>query len=132
MPTSNQNNKKQQLQKVYEKLFSCTKKGISFDEMDCMYKAAGITRMEGGGGGILKYEKWEFDGSFNLENNVPEELINFFRWILAGPVTFDQVLKEGEVKRISTRLTHSTIYETFVNRQYKDAAVKDFQLIVRF
>ena len=85
---------------------------ISFDDMDYVYKAAGIIRR-----GILKYGKWEFDGSFNLENNVPEELINFFRWVLAGPVTFDQVLKEDEVKRRATRLTHSTIYETFSQKQ---------------
>ena len=93
----------------------------SFQGLDYIYKAAAVIRKS-----TLKCGKWEFNGSFDFDKNVPEELSRFFHWVITGPATFEDVLKEEDVKARVNPLVNSTIYETYTRKQVKRRDTKQF------
>ena len=94
---------------------------ISFAGLDYIYKAAAIIRKS-----TLKCGKWEFNGSFDFDKNVPEELSIFLRWVITGPATFEDILKEEDIKARVNCLVNSTIYETYTQKQVKRRDTKQF------
>ena len=51
---------------------------------------------------------------------------DFFRWVITGLATFEDVLKEEDVKARVNRLVDSTIYETYFQKQVKRGDTKQF------
>ena len=85
-------------------MYTEEEKKITFEDIDIIYKAASLI-----GKSILQCEKWNFDGTFNKNMKVPGELSRFLRWVITGPATFNDVLKEEDVNRRVRRLADSTI-----------------------
>ena len=90
--------------------------------MDYIYKAAAAIIRKS----TLKCGKWEFNGSFDFDKDVPEELGRVFHWVITGPATSEDVLKEEDVKAGVNRLVNSTIYETYTQKQVKRRDTKQF------
>ncbi|EDO31466.1 predicted protein [Nematostella vectensis] len=72
---------------------------IDDDEMKTLFDAAALIRKS-----IKKCKKWKFTGSFEdiTDENVPRELVSFFRWVIQGP--FDLSL-QNESKSNEIRLS---------------------------
>ena len=86
----------------------------SATDMNFIYKAVTLLRKR-----ILKCEKWNFDGTFELDSgNIPNELLNVFRWLLVGPeTTIGQDLKRIDAIRIVSALAQNAISQTYTKHQ---------------
>ncbi|KXJ12359.1 hypothetical protein AC249_AIPGENE6720 [Exaiptasia diaphana] len=88
------------------------------DDFKTLFKAASILRKA-----IAKSDMWTFTGSLHdvTEDNLPNELYSFFRWVIQGPRS---VITEGEkdleVHRRASSLSQSTIGMFLSDRQTKN------------
>ena len=85
------------------------------EEIKILYDAAAILRKC-----INKSNKWVFTGSLDStsDENLPEELYCFFKWIVQGPsasITVEE--KSSEVHKRAVSLAQSTISLTLTERQ---------------
>ena len=85
------------------------------EEIKILYDAAAILRKC-----INKSKKWVFTGSLDStsDENLPEELYCFFKWLVQGPsasITVEE--KSSEVHKRAVSLAQSTISLTLTERQ---------------
>lgn len=88
------------------------------DGLKELFEAASILRKA-----IGRSNVWTFNGSLNdvTENNVPNELYSFFRWVIQGPRSvFAEEEKDDEVHRRATSLAQNTISMFLSDRQTKN------------
>ncbi|XP_048583519.1 uncharacterized protein LOC5522137 [Nematostella vectensis] len=91
---------------------------IDDDEMKTLFDAAALIRKS-----IKKCKKWEFTGSFEdiTDENVPRELVSFFRWVIQGPfdLSLQHESKSNEINKRAMSLTESTVAMFLPDRQVR-------------
>ena len=86
-------------------------------DIKTLFDAAAILRRS-----INKCQRWKFTGSFKdlSEENVPEELYSFFRWLTHDQNSLSSAKKSDEVHKRAMSLAQSTVSMCLTDRQAKN------------